>query len=157
EALLRRIVAKALPPVHWQNRAVPPDLESIVHKATAKDSDERYASADDFAADLRKFLDGKAVTAAPYRYRFDRSEIAGSRPAEIMIAAVLAFIFASYAGLAAISAISFHAEGVTLLQSVFAIVCNLLLLVALSVCAVGLLAGRAWARWLGVAAAAVLV
>src|SRR5262249_34558551 len=157
EALLRRIVAKALPPVRWHNRAVPQDLESIVHKATAKDPDERYATAAEFAGDLQKFLEGKPVTATPYRYRFDQREIAATRPPEIMIAAVLAFIFAFYAGLSEISAINFlWADRLTLAQSIFAIVCNLLLLLSLFFSGVGLLAGRAWARGLGIAGGAVL-
>src|SRR5262249_4918259 len=67
EGILRNIVRKSLPPVSWQNKAIPQDLESIVHKAAARDSDERYGNAGELATDLQNHLDGKQVTANPYR------------------------------------------------------------------------------------------
>ncbi len=39
------------------------DLDAIVAKALRKEPEERYASAADFAADLRRFLDGRSVLA----------------------------------------------------------------------------------------------
>src|SRR5262249_22745414 len=80
EELLRRIVTKALPPLSRANPAVPRTLEGVVHKATAKDPDERYASAEDFAADLGRFMRGESVFAPPYRYRADEREIVANRP-----------------------------------------------------------------------------
>lgn len=41
------------------------DLENIVRKALAKEPERRYASVEALAADLERFLDGRAVTAAP--------------------------------------------------------------------------------------------
>jgi eukaryotic-like serine/threonine-protein kinase len=41
------------------------DLDSIVLKALARDPAERYASAAQFADDLRRYLDGQPVTAVP--------------------------------------------------------------------------------------------
>jgi serine/threonine protein kinase len=92
EGILRQIVTKPLPPVSWQNRAVPRDLESVVHKATAKDPDERYQTAAEFAADLQNCLDGKTVRAVPYRYRFDEQEIRSSRPNAVARAASVFFV-----------------------------------------------------------------
>jgi serine/threonine protein kinase/tetratricopeptide (TPR) repeat protein len=50
------------PPRHW-NRAIPRDLETIVLKALSRDVHHRYATALEFANDLRRFLDGKPILA----------------------------------------------------------------------------------------------
>jgi serine/threonine protein kinase len=42
---------------------VPADLETIILKAMAKNLDERYATAQEFADDLRRFLDDKPIRA----------------------------------------------------------------------------------------------
>src|SRR5262249_13870176 len=85
ESLFRQIVTRALPPVVWSNSAIPDDLVSVVHHALAKDPDERYPSMAEFAADLDRYLDGKAVTARPYRYRLDEREIVAERPGSIVV------------------------------------------------------------------------
>jgi serine/threonine protein kinase len=94
EGVLRKIVAKAMPPVSWQNPAIPPALEAIVHQATAKDADERYPSAGAFATDLQNYLDGRPVAARPYRYRLDQREIAAVRPTDVTVAG-FAVLFAA--------------------------------------------------------------
>jgi tetratricopeptide (TPR) repeat protein len=45
------------------NRAVPADLETIVLKAMAKNPAERYATAQELADDLRRFLDDRPIRA----------------------------------------------------------------------------------------------
>jgi tetratricopeptide (TPR) repeat protein len=45
------------------NSAVPRDLETIVLKAMAKESSNRYATAQELAADLRRFLDDRPILA----------------------------------------------------------------------------------------------
>src|SRR5205807_2149209 len=45
------------------NPAIPADLETIVLKAMAKGAEERYATAQDLAADLRRFLECKPIQA----------------------------------------------------------------------------------------------
>ncbi len=47
-----------------RNRDIPPALEAVVLKAMAKDTGDRYASAEDLRADLRRFREGSQVTAA---------------------------------------------------------------------------------------------
>lgn len=53
-----------LPPSRWR-ADVPRDLESICLKCLEKDPLGRYASAGELAADLERFLDGRAITALP--------------------------------------------------------------------------------------------
>jgi serine/threonine protein kinase len=47
------------------NRLIPPELETIVEKAMAKDADERYTTAADLASDLRRFLEQRPIAARP--------------------------------------------------------------------------------------------
>jgi serine/threonine protein kinase len=97
EGILRQIVSKAMPPAGWQNRGVARDLEAVVHKAIARDPDERYQTAGEFAEDLQRFLRGEAVAAPPYRYRADEREIAAARPISAMIACIF-YLFLSLFG-----------------------------------------------------------
>ncbi len=53
-ALLRRI-----------DRDIPAELETIVHKAMSKDLDQRYASAQELADDLRSHLENRPIQAKP--------------------------------------------------------------------------------------------
>lgn len=52
------------PPSHWAHD-VPRELDWIAARALAKDKERRYASASEFAADLRRHLASEAVLAAP--------------------------------------------------------------------------------------------
>src|SRR5262249_61592784 len=51
--------APATPPTP----AVPADLATIAAKAMAKNPDERYATAQDFADDLKRFLEDRPILA----------------------------------------------------------------------------------------------
>ncbi len=84
EGVLRHVVTKALAPLTSLNKSVAPSLAAVVHKATAKDPDDRYQTADDLADDLLNVLDGKPVKAPPYRYRLDEREIDAERPKAII-------------------------------------------------------------------------
>jgi serine/threonine protein kinase len=85
EGVLRQIVTKALVPVSWKNRGVSRDVASVVHKATAKDADERYPTASDFASDLQNLLDGRPVRASIYRYLFGLQELVAARPVGVIL------------------------------------------------------------------------
>src|SRR5262245_2977900 len=161
ENLLRSIVTKPLPPVSWNNSAVPSDLERIVHRATQKDPDQRYASATDFAADLDRFLAGKPVSAPPYRFRLDEREIVAARPGRVVLAAFIFFVVAFFVFITAGSLglffgiMTFGLKGPMLSQLIGLLVPASVTIAALATGG-GILAGRVWARWLGVVGAASL-
>jgi serine/threonine protein kinase/WD40 repeat protein len=50
------------PPRRW-NKTIPVELETIVRKAIGKNAAERYATAQELADDLRRFLDDKPIRA----------------------------------------------------------------------------------------------
>jgi serine/threonine-protein kinase len=58
----KHVQEQAEPPTRV-NRAIPAALEAVVMKALAKNPANRYASADELAADLRRFRDGRPVLA----------------------------------------------------------------------------------------------
>ncbi len=62
-AVLHRIAHADPVPPRRHNPAVPTDLETVVLKAMARSRDERYATAREFADDLRRFLAGGPVRA----------------------------------------------------------------------------------------------
>jgi eukaryotic-like serine/threonine-protein kinase len=71
-AHLIRTLTEADPPrLRTLNPEVPLDLETIVHKAMARDPVQRYATARALAEDLRRFLEGRPIlarrTGAPER------------------------------------------------------------------------------------------
>ncbi|MGL4551652.1 MAG: serine/threonine-protein kinase [Gemmataceae bacterium] len=159
ENLLRNIVTRAIPPLCARNRAVPSALEAVAHKATHKDPEERYQSAAEMAADLQLFLDGKPVSAPPYRYRLDVRETVGNRPGQVVLSAFLCFlvgsgVFVTVLAMATMMAFvtngnlaGLRTAGIQALlgASVFAIS---------SLLGYGLLAGWNWARWVVVVLAA---
>ena len=63
--LLRQIAIEEPRPVRKVNKAVPADLETIVLKAMAKNPAERYATAQEMASDLRRFLRDEPILARP--------------------------------------------------------------------------------------------
>ena len=58
-------VQESPPSLRERNPRLPAPLEAITLKALAKNPANRYASADDLAADLRRFRDGRDVLAEP--------------------------------------------------------------------------------------------
>lgn len=155
EALLRQVATRALPPVSKKNRAVSRDLEAVVHKATARDLDERYQSAEEFAVDLDRALSGLPVSAPRYRYRIDEAEIRAERPPVVTavgFACALIGVFALTG--AAILAIQKLTEATTSTGTpipLLAMATLAVLGVASLVATRGLLSARRWALPLAVA------
>jgi hypothetical protein len=63
EEVLRQIAFDDPPPPRRINRTIPADLETVVLKALAKGVEERYATAQELADDLRCFLEHRPVRA----------------------------------------------------------------------------------------------
>jgi WD40 repeat protein/serine/threonine protein kinase len=63
EEVLRQIAFEEPRPPRRLNTAVPSELETIVLKAMAKNPEERYATAQELADDLRRFLEDKPIKA----------------------------------------------------------------------------------------------
>lgn len=61
--ILRLIAMEDPTPLRRINPLIPIDLETIIMKAMAKTPEQRYASARDFAADLKNYLEGRPITA----------------------------------------------------------------------------------------------
>jgi tRNA A-37 threonylcarbamoyl transferase component Bud32 len=149
EGVLRRIVTKPLVPVSWRNRVVGGDLEAVVHKAAARDPDERYQSAAEFAADLQRWLDGRPVAATPYRYRFDEREVLAARPPGVVLAATWVLFGSLYTLLTALQRLWVGASLGGLRGAAPADLAAVLVGVVYFVTSRGLLRGRPWSRWLG--------
>jgi serine/threonine protein kinase len=84
EWIYRQIIMKPLPPLRRRNASVPIALESIVHRATAKDPDLRYKNAQLLAEDLGNYLERRPISATAYHYVPDNREIGASRPGWIV-------------------------------------------------------------------------
>jgi tetratricopeptide (TPR) repeat protein len=63
EAVLRQLAFEEPPPPRRLNGAVPAELETVILKAMSKLPEERYATAQELADDLRRFLEDKPVRA----------------------------------------------------------------------------------------------
>jgi WD40 repeat protein/serine/threonine protein kinase len=63
QELLRQIAFEEPRPPRRRNKSIPAELETIVLKAMEKDPAQRYASAQELADDLRRFLEDKPIKA----------------------------------------------------------------------------------------------
>src|SRR5262249_20082990 len=80
------------------NPRVPRDLETICLKCLRKQPEQRYASAQSLAEDLRRFLEGKPVRARPVGIAERALKWARRRPAAALLVAALLVLFGSAAG-----------------------------------------------------------
>src|SRR6516225_8210030 len=61
--ILRKLESDEPTPLRKLNASVPQDLETIIHKALAKEPSDRFATAKDLADDLRDFLEDRPIRA----------------------------------------------------------------------------------------------
>ncbi len=97
QAVLDRVIAGPPAPLPG---VVPGELATIVHKAMARDPDERYPNASALAEDLRRFTTGQLVSAHSYSvWQLLRKRLARHR-------GVVAVVIASMIALAAVGVVS---------------------------------------------------
>jgi eukaryotic-like serine/threonine-protein kinase len=93
--LLGAVYGHELTPPRKRNPSIPRDLETIVLKATARDPERRYPTAEALAADLRRFLEDRPIrarrtTPAERLWRWCRRN-----PAVALLTAALVLVFLS--------------------------------------------------------------
>jgi hypothetical protein len=147
--------------VHWRNAAAPENLRRIVHKATQKDPDQRYATAAAMAADLDRFLAGQPVEAPAYYFRLDDREVTAARPSPVVFAAITFFLIAFTLFLA------LQSFGLTIAMitpgELDATKLAIQTVIAVGILALGItvgrgiLAARVWARWVGVGLSVLMI
>jgi serine/threonine protein kinase len=98
EELLRQIAQEEPARPRRRNPAVPTELETIVAKGMEKDPDDRYATAQEFADDLRRFLEDRPIQARRPTV-WQRARKWGRRHQAIVRAALL-FGIVAFLGLA---------------------------------------------------------
>jgi eukaryotic-like serine/threonine-protein kinase len=91
--LLRQIAMEEPRPVRKVNKAVPADLETIVLKAMAKNPEECYATAQEMASDLGRFLSDEPILARPVTV-LNRTRRWARRHRGVMLSAAVASLAA---------------------------------------------------------------
>lgn len=84
------------------------DLDTIVRKATAKDVSRRYATAEEFAADIRRHIDGHPVKARPAALSYRLGKFV--RRNRVLVSAAILVLLAIGAGTAASAVYSYRAR-----------------------------------------------
>ncbi len=80
EELLHQISVGTPTPLGQLIPTIERDLETILHKAIEKDPGDRYHSAQDFADDLQRYLDGRSIQARPLSVAMKCARWVGKHP-----------------------------------------------------------------------------
>jgi serine/threonine-protein kinase len=94
----RKVIADEPAPPSRLNAAVPRDLETVCLKCLQKNPARRYASAQDLADDLHRFLDGRPVLARPVGVAERAAKWARRRPAPAALALAVLVLAGAAAG-----------------------------------------------------------
>jgi serine/threonine protein kinase len=105
--LLRQIAVEEPRPPRTFDRAVPAELETIIMKACAKEPDERYATAQELADDLQRFLEDRPIRARRPSL-LEKTTKWARRHRSLVVSGVAALVL-SVAGLSAATVISVRA------------------------------------------------
>jgi len=89
QRLLRQILNDEPRPLRAFDRTIPAELETIVLKAVSKNPSDRYATAREFADDLRRFLDNRPILARPPNVAQRLRKMARRHPSVVISAVVL--------------------------------------------------------------------
>jgi serine/threonine protein kinase/WD40 repeat protein len=97
--LIDQIVHEPTAPPRQLDRRIPRDLETIVLKTLAKDPKDRFASADELGAELRRFLENRPIRSRPIPFyeQFSRwckrnPKLAAANIAAAVLTTVLAIV-----------------------------------------------------------------
>jgi serine/threonine protein kinase len=147
QGLVLTALTEAVRPLSFENPAVPLDLESVVHKAIAKNRTDRYATMADLAEDLKRFLADEPVQAGPCPHRLRGRELASSRPATLTAVGVGCLLAALACLVVYIVPLLARLSGGWLppAQIGVAVRRGLMVLFAAAV-GIGILGGRRWSR-----------
>src|SRR5262249_27496152 len=91
DTLLQVLSDDPVPPTRLQPKT-PPDLETICLKCLQKDPPKRYASAEAFADDLRRFLNNEPIQARPAGRAERALKWARRRPAVAALSAAVVLV-----------------------------------------------------------------
>jgi serine/threonine protein kinase/Flp pilus assembly protein TadD len=98
EELLRQVAFEEPRPPRRLNKPIPAELETIVLKAMEKNPAERYATAQELADDLRRFLEDKPIRARRPTLAQRAAKWRRRHPAVVWSAALITLILASSLG-----------------------------------------------------------
>jgi serine/threonine protein kinase/WD40 repeat protein/tetratricopeptide (TPR) repeat protein len=97
--LIRRIENQAPVPPRQIECEVPPDLETIVLKALAKEPDDRFETAEEMAAELKRYLENRPIRSRPipsyqrfWRWCQRNPTLAGASIAAAVLTTILAIV-----------------------------------------------------------------
>lgn len=90
--ILEGVIHRPAPAPSSLNPRVDADLDAVCKKALAKEPRDRYDSADAFARDLRRWLEGRPVHARPLSWRENASRWVRREPLKAAVIALAAFL-----------------------------------------------------------------
>ncbi len=96
-AIIRQIETRDPTPLQQLRPEMPADLANIIHTAMSRNREDRYATAADFAADLRRYLAGEPTSARAHSF-VDQAIRWGQRHARL-VAVAMSLIFIAFVGL----------------------------------------------------------
>lgn len=73
-----------------ERKALKGDLDNIILKALRKEPEQRYASVEALSEDVRRYLEGYPVEAAPEGWRYRTTKFVGRHRAAVAVASVMA-------------------------------------------------------------------
>lgn len=96
QAVVQRLLTETAPSPRSIRRDIPRDLETICLKATARQREQRYASAGDMACDLKRFLAHEPIATRRPRTSFGRSLLTRRHFAGLACSALPVFGYAMW-------------------------------------------------------------
>ena len=91
-SILRKIDQQQVTPLRSFRPDLPRDLETVVAKAMSKNREARYETAEDFAADLKRVLNGEPTIARPPTIIDRTSRFAAKHRSVVMTGALVVFV-----------------------------------------------------------------